>query len=193
MTVISDLAEFGSTTLRVGPVAYRPSPAASLAELMSGNARYTSGHTHFWRTDHARWSEGAGNTAPMAVVFDCSDSRVPAEILFDARGGDLFVVRTCAHSTTPSDLGSIEYAISHLHAPLLAVLGHDHCAALAFATDGKTDTDAHVKEVMRALTDQSPLVASSIASGDLAVAALTYRSKDPSVELVDSVGVLGVD
>ncbi len=67
------------------------------------------------------------------MLFGCSDSRLAAEIIFDQGLGDLFVVRTAGHVTGPEVLGSIEYAVAVLETPLVAVLGHDLCGAVAAA------------------------------------------------------------
>jgi carbonic anhydrase len=72
---------------------------------------------------------------PFAVVFGCSDSRLAAEIIFDRGLGDLFVVRTAGHVVGPEVVASIEYGVSVLGVPLVVVLGHDSCGALAAATE----------------------------------------------------------
>ncbi|GAA4470854.1 carbonic anhydrase [Rhodococcus olei] len=68
---------------------------------------------------------------PTTVLFGCSDSRVAAEIIFDQGLGDMFVVRTAGHTIDSSVLGSIEYAVDILNVPLIVVLGHDSCNAVA--------------------------------------------------------------
>ncbi|MGC7349585.1 carbonic anhydrase, partial [Mycobacteroides abscessus] len=66
---------------------------------------------------------------PKVVLFGCSDSRVAAEIIFDQGLGDMFVVRTAGHVIDLAVLGSLEYAITVLGVPLIAILGHDSCGA----------------------------------------------------------------
>jgi carbonic anhydrase len=70
---------------------------------------------------------------PFAVLFGCSDSRLPAEIISDRGLGDLFVVRTARHVMGPEVLGSIEYGVGVLGCPLVVVLGHGSCGAVAAA------------------------------------------------------------
>jgi carbonic anhydrase len=70
---------------------------------------------------------------PFAVVFGCSDSRVAAEIIFDQGLGDVFVVRTAGHVIDTTVIGSIEYGVEILDTPLVVVLGHDNCGAVAAA------------------------------------------------------------
>lgn len=75
---------------------------------------------------------------PFAVVFGCSDSRVAAEIIFDRGLGDLFVVRTAGHVVDTTVVGSIEYGVELLRAPLVIVLGHDSCGAVGAAAEALT-------------------------------------------------------
>ncbi|SDT46150.1 carbonic anhydrase [Actinoplanes derwentensis] len=106
--------------------------STSWAVLREGNARFIAGMTSadLRRGPHRR-AELIGSQAPSAIVFGCADSRVPAEILFDQGLGDLFVVRTAGHVVDGSVLGSIEYAVEVLGVPLIVVLGHDSCGAVA--------------------------------------------------------------
>ncbi|GAA1623521.1 carbonic anhydrase [Actinoplanes couchii] len=105
------------------------------AALREGNARFMAGLTSadLRRGPHRR-AELTGSQAPSAIVFGCADSRVPVEILFDQGLGDLFVVRTAGHVFDASVLGSIEYAVEVLGVPLIVVLGHESCGAVAAAT-----------------------------------------------------------
>ena len=70
---------------------------------------------------------------PFAVVITCSDSRVAPEILFNCRLGDLFTIRTAGNVISDIEMGSVEYAVEHLHAQLVVVLGHTHCGAVESA------------------------------------------------------------
>ena len=93
--------------------------------------------------------------APFAVLFGCSDSRLAAEIIFDRGLGDLFVVRTAGHVMGPEVLGSIEYGVGVLGCPLVVVLGHDACGAVAAARaavrDG-TAAEGYVQDVIERVT-----------------------------------------
>lgn len=77
----------------------------------------------------------ASGQRPFAVLFGCSDSRLAAEIIFDQGLGDLFVVRTAGHVIGEEVLGSVEYGVGVLGAPLVVVLGHDSCGAVTAAKD----------------------------------------------------------
>lgn len=73
--------------------------------------------------------------APFAIIFSCSDSREPPELIFNADLGELFVVRTAGHVLDNSSLASLEYAVEHLDPKVLVVLGHESCGAVAAALD----------------------------------------------------------
>jgi carbonic anhydrase len=92
------------------------------------------GSTAEVRRGAVRRAELIGSQAPSAIVLGCADSRVPVEILFDQGLGDLFVVRTAGHVVDGAVLGSIEYAMELLGVPLIVILGHDQCGAVAAAT-----------------------------------------------------------
>src|SRR5262252_7147944 len=72
---------------------------------------------------------------PFAIVLGCSDSRVPAEIVFDQGLGDLFVIRVAGNVVAPSLVGSVEFAAATFATPLVMVLGHTRCGAVAAAVD----------------------------------------------------------
>ncbi|MFJ8313639.1 MULTISPECIES: carbonic anhydrase [unclassified Streptomyces] len=110
-----------------------PTPRAAFELLMAGNQRFVSGATEHPNQDAARRAETAPSQQPFAVMFGCSDSRLAAEIIFDRGLGDLFVVRTAGHVAGTEVLGSIEFGVNVLNAPLVVVLGHDSCGAVAAA------------------------------------------------------------
>src|SRR5665648_647724 len=119
----------------MGPVPHTRTPAEAWAELLAGNERFVRGEMAHpsQDVDHRAALSGAQN--PFAVVFGCSDSRVAAEIVFDRGLGDLFVVRTAGHVVDTTVVGSIEYGVQLLGAPLVIVLGHDSCGAVAAAAE----------------------------------------------------------
>jgi carbonic anhydrase len=108
------------------------SAAESLRLLKEGNTRYVEGkprHPHQDRERRALTS--AQGQHPLATVLTCSDSRVPPEIIFDQGLGDIFVVRVAGNVAATDEIGSIEYAVDHLNTPLVVVLGHTQCGAVA--------------------------------------------------------------
>jgi carbonic anhydrase len=110
-------------------------PGEALALLLEGNQRFIAGERRHPNQDADRRTAVAPRQRPFAVLFGCSDSRLAAEIIFDRGLGDLFVVRTAGHVIGPEVLGSIEYGVAALDVPLIAVLGHDSCGAIAAALD----------------------------------------------------------
>lgn len=122
-----------------GPRASRPrtrpaSPEAVLAELLEGNSRFAaSSRVRSIDTEHdaeLRHEQAAGQH-PIAAVLCCSDSRVCPEILFDQPVGSLFEIRNAGNLVDEDVLASFEYAVEHLHVPLVVVLGHTRCGAVA--------------------------------------------------------------
>lgn len=72
---------------------------------------------------------------PIAIILGCSDSRVPAELVFDQGFGSLFVIRVAGNVVAPSQIGSVEFAVQSFETPLVVVLGHTHCGAIAATID----------------------------------------------------------
>lgn len=107
----------------------------TLRKLMEGNQHFVSGQLS-QRDLSARRTELVKGQAPNAVILSCSDSRVPPELIFDQGLGDIFVVRLAGNVADPIALGSIEYAVEHLHASLVIVMGHDKCGAVKATVDG---------------------------------------------------------
>lgn len=121
---------------------------ATWKELMDGNARFATGRPEARALVQQREALRAGQH-PRTIVLGCADSRCPPELLFDQSLGDLFVVRTAGNIADPVALGSIEYAVEHLGAHLLVVLGHDACGAVkATIAGGEMPT-----ENLRAIVD----------------------------------------
>ncbi|HVB82430.1 MAG TPA: carbonic anhydrase [Candidatus Binataceae bacterium] len=106
------------------------SPDKALAQLMAGNQRFQSDATGHPLLHAKRRAELVGGQAPFAVILSCSDSRVPPELIFDQGLGGLFVVRVAGNTVTRAGLESIDYAVDHLGANLIMVLGHDSCGAV---------------------------------------------------------------
>lgn len=132
---------------------HRMTPAEAWTELLDGNARFVRG-------EMLHPSQGVDHRAglsvaqePFAVIFGCSDSRVAAEIVFDRGLGDLFVVRTAGHVVDTTVIGSIEYGVEVLHAPLVIVLGHDSCGAVGAAAEALT-TGRMPTGFVRAIVDR---------------------------------------
>lgn len=103
----------------------------ALERLKEGNRRFASDQGGYLAaTDSERRSELLGGQAPFAIILGCSDSRVPAEIVFDQGLGDLFVIRVAGNVVAPSQIGSIEFAAEAFGTRLVVVLGHSQCGAV---------------------------------------------------------------
>ena len=107
----------------------------ALQLLKEGNSRYVSGKVLTPNFDVKDQLAEKGQ-APFAIILGCSDSRVPPEIIFDVGIGQIFTVRTAGHIANAVTIGSMEYAVEHLKARLIVVLGHDKCGAVAASISG---------------------------------------------------------
>ncbi|NOK57746.1 MAG: hypothetical protein GFH27_549287n50 [Chloroflexi bacterium AL-W] len=105
----------------------------ALTMLLEGNERYATMHTTHPDQTLERRSEVVGGQHPFAIIFGCVDSRVPPEIVFDQGLGNLLVIRTAGHVIGDVALGSIEFGVEELGIPLVVVLGHEQCGAVAAA------------------------------------------------------------
>jgi carbonic anhydrase len=107
----------------------------ALERLREGNRRFTSNRRLGDPFDPARRAELAKSQEPFAIVLGCSDSRVPAELVFDQGLGDLFVIRVAGNIVAPSQVGSVEFAAARFGTRLVVVLGHSQCGAILATLD----------------------------------------------------------
>ncbi|MCU1549556.1 MAG: carbonic anhydrase [Glaciihabitans sp.] len=107
--------------------------------MVRGNERFVAGEPSHPRQDVERREQLANSQEPFAALFGCSDSRLAAEIIFDKGIGDLFVIRNAGQVISESVVGSIEYAVTVLHVPLIVVLGHDECGAVLAAIESQAE------------------------------------------------------
>lgn len=140
----------------------------ALARLQEGNQRFVSdafGVTAV--TSQSRRQQVAVGQEPCAIVLGCSDSRVPAEIVFDQGLGDLFVIRVAGNIVAPSQIGSVEFAVERCHSRLVVVLGHSNCGAiLATLEELNRATEARSRN-LRSIVDRirpsvAPLLATEL-------------------------------
>ncbi len=121
----------------------------AFGKLMDGNKRFVSGGLSQKDLGEARRKELAGGQHPSAIVVTCSDSRVAPEYIFDQGLGDIFVVRVAGNVLDPISLGSIEYAAEHLHSPLLVLMGHEKCGAVAAAMESKGKAEGNIGTILK--------------------------------------------
>jgi carbonic anhydrase len=149
-TLIASLTQFCLATFvfAAEPSAPSVSPDDALAKLKEGNARFVTNKVSTAKPTAARRAETAQAQHPFAIVLGCADSRTSPEIVFDQNIGDLFVVRTAGNLVDDHALGSIEYAVEHLGARLIVVLGHERCGAVIAALASDT-APGHVQSLVR--------------------------------------------
>jgi carbonic anhydrase len=186
------------------------SPTMTLERLIAGNRRFASGHPIGLRRDLNRRAEVAQGQRPPAVIVGCSDSRVPAELIFDQGIGDLFITRLAGNIVDDAALGSIEYGVKVLHARLIVVLGHDRCGAVEAALKGgslpghlasfvdpirpaveethgqpgdalRNAVNANVRHMVRLLRTSQPILAGEVKSGRLKVVGARYDLENGKV------------
>src|SRR4051794_1624877 len=108
----------------------------ALTRLREGNSRFVSDDASGDRVARqARRNELATGQEPFAIILGCSDSRVPAEIVFDQGLGDLFVIRVAGNIVASSQVGSVEFAAARFGTRLVVVLGHSQCGAILATLD----------------------------------------------------------
>ena len=147
-------------------------PAAeALERLIAGNKRFVSNTSEI---GHLRPSEYASEQKPFAIVLGCSDSRVPAEIVFDQGLGDLFVIRVAGNIVAPSQVGSVEFAAERYDTRLVVVLGHSQCGAIL----------ATIEQLGQPSEGQSPNLRSIVDRIRPSVAPLLHGSKQGDDELL---------
>ncbi len=176
-------------------------PVEALNELIEGNGRFI----------HERGKElrkHVGGQSPKAVILSCSDSRVVPEIIFDQWLGEIFVVMVAGNvACDPTVIQSLEYAVEQLDVPLLLVLGHTHCGAVAltetcladesldggalaeeiasgFDNDDNDHIAANVKRQVKMLPVRSEVIANAMDDKDLAVIGAVYDLETGRVRIL---------
>jgi len=174
-----------------------------LAALKAGNQRHVNArYTHPHQTTSRRLELARGQQ-PRAVILTCADSRVAPEIVFDQGLGDLFVIRVAGNIAPPAEVASIEYAVEHLHTPLVVVMGHQSCGAVGAAIEGgeapghlpalidsirpvvekarllggnlsNNAVRLNVERVVDQLRSSTPLLAGEVAAGKLRIVGAVY-------------------
>lgn len=125
----------------------------ALARLREGNSRFVSDPKRRALPADSWRAELADKQEPFAVILGCADSRVPPEVLFDQRLGDLFVIRVAGNIARPTQIGSVEFAVTSFDVPLVVVLGHSKCGAV-LATIGEIESPAaSLSEGLRAVVE----------------------------------------
>jgi len=196
------------------PAASSISADESLKRLLEGNGRFVAGTPSHPHQSADRRATLAGGQKPFAVILTCADSRVAPEIYFDQGLGDLFVLRNAGNVLDDHMVGSVEYAVEHLHAKLIVVVGHSQCGAVAATVAGghapghihsivesiepslaiarKQQGDAvdntvrvHARRVAEILSQVDPIVGEAVKAGHVKVAAGRYDLATGRVEILN--------
>ena len=132
----------------------------ALETLKKGNGRYVANGRE--TDDTASRPDGheyMPSQRPSAIIVGCSDSRVPVELVFDQGFGSLFVIRVAGNVVTPPQVGSVEFAVQQFETPLVVVLGHSNCGAVAATVDELASPEGALTPNLQSIVDQiSPAV-----------------------------------
>jgi carbonic anhydrase len=166
-------------------------PAEALDQLMQGNTRYAA-------NEPVEKDFSVGRAArveaqfPIAAILGCSDSRVSPELLFDQGPGDLFVVRLAGNFLDDDGFASLEYAVKFLGAPLVMVLGHTNCGAVAAAVKVVTERvelPGHLPELIKSI-EPAVIAAHGRHPSDLVAAAIEENVRLNVKRLIDDTPIL---
>lgn len=133
-------------------------PDEALERLKEGNRRFLEDATYQPPMDRVRRLQLAAAQRPFAAYLSCADSRVPPELLFERGLGELFIVRNAGNTLCASSLGSLEFAVTQLHVPLIVVMGHEACGAIRAAVAVTREQRKFSGNVSKALQPLLPAV-----------------------------------
>jgi carbonic anhydrase len=139
----------------------------ALERLREGNDRFAADarNPDDKSASKGRRSEIADRQEPFAIILGCSDSRVPAEIIFDQGLGDLFVIRVAGNIVAPSQIGSVEFAASRFGTRLVVVLGHSRCGAILATLEDLQDPEKNRSSNLHSIVSRiRPCVETLLAS-----------------------------
>ena len=188
-------------------------PEWILKDLLEGNERFVSRKSIHPNQSVERRTEVVKGQRPSAVILGCSDSRIPPEIIFDQGIGDLFVIRVAGNIIDDAVMGSMEYAVEHLHVQLIVVLGHQKCGAVEATVKGghapghigtlaqairpavekarsqsgnlvENAVRIHVERMVQELKSSKPILAEAIHKGELQIVGACYDLESGRVEIL---------
>lgn len=129
--------------------------AEAIARLREGNERFEKGKlTRIQVTDPEARNKLIAEQSPFAVILGCSDSRAPAEVIFDQGLGDLFVIRVAGNVVSPSQIASVEFAVEQFGTPLVVVMGHTRCGAVSATVQELSRPVAERSATLHAIVDR---------------------------------------
>jgi carbonic anhydrase len=154
------------------------SGTAALERLREGNRRFATNTCRIGRlATQERREELIAGQHPFAIILGCSDSRAPAEILFDQGLGDLFVIRVAGNIVAPSQVGSVEFAAERFGTRLVVVMGHSSCGAVAATIEAVKHPGGSASQNVRSIVERirpavEPLVQTALEGAALERAAI---------------------
>jgi carbonic anhydrase len=152
----------------------------ALSRLRDGNRRFVANQTTAPAlSSHIRRRELVAGQEPFAIVLGCSDSRVPAELVFDQGFGDLFVIRVAGNIVAPSQVGSVEFAAARFGTRLVVVMGHSQCGAVIATLEELLGGTTNQSHSLRSIVDRVRPSVETLLSG--------RREADPDALVRDAV------
>ena len=138
----------------------------ALTRLRDGNRRFVANQSTTASTsNHARRAALVAGQEPFAIVLGCSDSRVPAELVFDQGFGDLFVIRVAGNIVAPSQIGSVEFAALRFGTRLVVVVGHSQCGAVTATLEELLGRSTAQSKHLRSIVDRVRPAVETLLSG----------------------------
>lgn len=157
-----------------------PSPLEAMRRLVAGNERYKNGTRSVAALASQLQRVGlAAGQSPFAIVLCCSDSRAPAEILFDQGLGDLFVIRVAGNIVAPSGIGSAEFAAATYGTRLVVVMGHSSCGAVTATLEVLRGESTVASDNIRDIVDRIRSSAQTVLE--------VGKDRSPELQLRDAV------
>ncbi|MFZ2507304.1 MAG: carbonic anhydrase [Steroidobacteraceae bacterium] len=151
----------------------------ALAALREGNGRFVANQSAAAALSPLRRAALQGGQEPFAIVLGCSDSRVPAELVFDQGLGDLFVIRVAGNIVAPSQVGSVEFAAARFGTRLVVVMGHSQCGAVMATLEDVLGRATIQSRNLRSIVDRVRPSVESLVSG--------RAGADPEILMADAV------
>ena len=144
-------------------------PDKAMAWLQHGNTRFVKGKLRKDGQSHKDIARLSSGQHPHSILITCSDSRVPPEVVFDQKLGEVFVVRTAGEALDPTSVASVEYAVAHLGARNIVVMGHTQCGAVKATLSVMKGAEADTPNIAKLVADISPRLRSFEGRGPASV------------------------
>lgn len=157
----------------------------ALQRLREGNLRFVAGLKEA-PVGQTRRRELTDGQEPFAIILGCSDSRVPAEIVFDQGLGDLFVIRVAGNIVAPSQIGSVEFAAERYGTRLVVVLGHSTCGAVLATIDELRRPSEDQSRNLRSIVDRIRPAVEGLMKTELAHDALVHKAVRSNIRIAAS-------